>query len=310
MKKKKIIIISLILSIALIGTTKLSASTANNWAQGLPNIARGEFYRCTGSNCTNIGLNNNGLTLEDGSVRRIFTTPNINFDRPVIFQFPTGSLKTGYLYLGEVYICGSKNYSDSTYTMYAGPYSTPLNSSSKQVLINYMGMNKQPGIEITYNLCRLYSGLFVPNEAVTWASFKLDPNTATNDINFSIISYNIKELGIYGDTIKSIIDESNGSVTNAVDKVNETLNKDHEYNKDASVNTEEDKNKFNNYEQQEDNLRNGLNLDIEDSQITIDPNANNFIWETINKLRTMSPKIVLLFTSVLSLGLMKMILGR
>lgn len=310
MKKKKIITISLILSIALIGTTKLKASTANNWAQGLPNVARGEFYRCTGSNCTNIGLDNNGLTLEDGSVRRIFTTPNINFDRPVIFQFPTGSLKTGYLYLGEVYICGSKNYSDSTYTMYAGPYSTPLNSSSKQVLINYMGLNKQPGIEISYNLCRLYSGLFVPNEEVTWASFKLDPNTATNDINFSIISYNIKELGIYGDTIKNIIDESNGSVTNAVDKVNDTLKKDHNYNNDASVNTEEDKNKFDNYEQQEESLRNGLNLDIENSQITIDPNANSFIWETINKLRSMSPKIVLLFTSVLSLGLMKMILGR
>lgn len=310
MKKKKIMIITIILSITLIGTIRLKASSANNWAQGLPNVARGEFYRCTSSDCTNVGLNNNGLSLEDGSIRRIFTTPNINFDRPIIFQFPTGSLKTGYLYLGEVYICGSKNYSDSTYTMYAGPYSTPLKSSSKQVLINYMGLDEQPGIEITYNMCRLYTGLFVPNEAVTWASFKLEPKTAKNNINYSIISYNIKELGIYGDTIKSIIDESNGSVTNAVDKVNETLNKDNDYNNNASVNTEEEKNKFNNYEQQEDNLRNGLNLDIEDSQITIDPNANNFIWETINKLRAMSPKIVLLFTSVLSLGLMKMILGR
>ena len=84
----------------------------------------------------------------------------------------------------------------------------------------------------------------------------------------------------------------------------------HEYNNNASKDTTEQENEINNYEQQEDSLRNSLNLDIEDSEITINPNANNFIWETINKLRGMSSKIVLLFTSVLSLGLMKMILGR
>ena len=88
------------------------------------------------------------------------------------------------------------------------------------------------------------------------------------------------------------------------------IKKDHEYNNNASKDTTEQENEINNYEQQEDSLRNSLNLDIEDSEITINPEANNFIWETINKLRGMSSKIVLLFTSVLSLGLMKMILGR
>ena len=97
---------------------------------------------------------------------------------------------------------------------------------------------------------------------------------------------------------------------NAINNVNETLKENHEYNNNASKDTTEQENEINNYEKQEDSLRNSLNLDIEDSEITINPNANNFIWETINKLRGMSSKIVLLFTSVLSLGLMKMILGR
>lgn len=206
---------------------KINASTATNWSQGLPSVARGEFYMCTGSNCSNIGLNDNGLTLEDGTIRRLLTTNIINFDRPVIFQFPTGSLKTGYLYVGEIYLCGSKNYSDSTYSMYSGPYSKPFVSSSQQVLINYMGLNNKPGVnspDSSYELCRLYSGLFVPNESSTWVSFKLDPNTATNNMHFAIVSYNIRELGIYSDTIKQIIDESNNNVTDAVNNVTDAVN--------------------------------------------------------------------------------------
>lgn len=212
----------------------VNASTATNWSQGLPNISRGEFYRCTGNNCTNIGLNDNGLTLEDTSIRRLFSTNNINFDRPVIFQFPTGTLKSDYLYLGEVYICGSKNYSDSSYTIFSAPYSTPMISNSNQIAINYMGLGSRPGADsadCSFKLCRLYSGLFVPNEVSTWASLKLNPNKAINDMHFAIFSYNVRELGIYTDAIKSIIENSNGSVVEAVDKItaeakktNDTLN--------------------------------------------------------------------------------------
>lgn len=111
------------------------------------------------------------------------------------------------------------------------------------------------------------------------------------------------------DNSSSIEAALNQSKQNTEDIKNE-ISKEHEYNNNASKDTTEQENEINNYEQQEDSLRNSLNLDIEESEITINPNANNFIWDTINKLRGMSSKIVLLFTSVLSLGLMKMILGR
>ncbi len=107
-------------------------------------------------------------------------------------------------------------------------------------------------------------------------------------------------------SIESALNESKQNT----ESIKNEISKDHEYNNNPSQDTTNQENEINNYEQQEDSLRNSLNLDIEDSEITINPNANNFIWETIDKLRGMSSKIVLLFTSVLSLGLMKMILGR
>ena len=107
-----------------------------------------------------------------------------------------------------------------------------------------------------------------------------------------------------------MVESANGNVEQAVDRVNDTLNQNHEYNNNASQSTENEKQQMENYEKEEDSLRNGLDLSIEESEITINPEANTFIWDVVDKLRGMSGKIVLLFTSVLSLGIMKMILGR
>lgn len=101
-----------------------------------------------------------------------------------------------------------------------------------------------------------------------------------------------------------------GSYSSKLDETNNILNQDHTYNNNPSQSTTTEQNTMNNFEQQEDALRNSLNLNIEDAEITINPMASNFIWDVVNRLRGMSGKIVLLFTSILSLGIMKMILGR
>lgn len=140
------------------------------------------------------------------------------------------------------------------------------------------------------------------------------PNTRTSLKGLNI---HIADTSTGADILDSVVTVGVGDTFDfeiSSNKTNEDIKneiiKDHEYNNNESKDTTEQENEINNYEKKEDNLRNGLNLDIESSEITINPNANNFIWETINKLRGMSSKIVLLFTSVLSLGLMKMILGR
>lgn len=101
-----------------------------------------------------------------------------------------------------------------------------------------------------------------------------------------------------------------GTYSSKLDDTNNILNQEHSYNNNPSQDTTNQENQMNNFEQEEDNLRNSLDLDIEESEITINPYASSFIWEIVNRLRSMSPKIVLLFTSILSLGIMKMILGR
>lgn len=133
-------------------------------------------------------------------------------------------------------------------------------------------------------------------------------SNATNDIldNYITLSNIQVQLGNSATNY-----EPYGKVCqNKLDETNNILKQDYNYNKNESQSTQEQKQEINNYEQEEDNLRNKLNLNIEDAEVSVNPNANNFIWEVVNKLRTMSGKIVLLFTSVLSLGIMKMILGR
>lgn len=120
-------------------------------------------------------------------------------------------------------------------------------------------------------------------------------------------------IGISG-VLNFLSDKINSSDLNEINQnqqqTNNILTQDHNYNQNESQSTQGQKEQMENYEKEEDNLRNNLNLSIEEAEVTIKPEANTFIWEIVNKLRTMSGKIVLLFTSVLSLGIMKMILGR
>lgn len=142
---------------------------------------------------------------------------------------------------------------------------------------------------------------------------QLHPNCGTSTTYFNTYHPKINSNSSTEESINNqteVIIEKSDKIINEQNKTNEILSKDHKYNTDPSQNTENEKQEMENYEQEEDNLRNGLDLNIEESEITINPEANTFIWNVVDRLRGMSEKIVLLFTSVLSLGLMKMILGR
>lgn len=51
-------------------------------------------------------------------------------------------------------------------------------------------------------------------------------------------------------------------------------------------------------------------LDNLANEITINPNASSFIWDIVGGLRSMSPAIITVMTSILGLGIIKMILNR
>lgn len=299
MKKKKIIIISLILSIVLIGTNKIKASEipiSNAKYNIYTSLSRDENICAKPESYGYKNLDENTDTRERPYINKIqyLFNAELNANQSYTITFTQSyNPKTDIIARPDALIYrieASTNTSDSGLT--ANNISSfkcfltndKDNNYRVNVTCNVVPLNnvKKIWIEQRHPNCMTYVNYF------NTYFLKVNQNTAT-------------EEAINNQTI--IIKEGQ-------DKINDSINQDHEYNQNESVSTEEDKNKFNNFEEQEDNLRNGLNLNIEDSQITIDPNANNFIWETINKLRSMSPKIVLLFTSVLSLALMKMILGR
>ena len=291
---------------------RVKATVTINWASSLPELDRAQLYDCTTNNsCTNVLFQTQGITVEPNKVRNILTSNGaLTIGKGgIAVQYYSGNLKAGYLYQSSIYMCSNKDL--GTATIYSANYDTPGLNDSISWSTTTQGLSGFPGNgDHQFNTCRVYSGLFVPNSNGGWIVSKFTNNSNITNVYPTLIAYKTEELGIYTETIKNIIENSNGNVVEAVDKVNDTLNQEHNYNQNESVSTEEEKNKFNNFEQEEDNLRNGLDLSIEESEITINPEANTFIWNIVNRLRGMSGKIVLLFTSVLSLGIMKMILGR
>lgn len=297
------------------GLIKVNAATVNQWADNLPVLNRVQMYECGSTQCYEKTTDFGGIsTGGDGDRKYIYSANNLTIDAigGTVIQTTTGNvLNKGYLYLTKFYICNKPSISDYNYKIGNTNFATPSSFNADILALNDSALSTSPGISsLGYSSCRLYSGLYVPNTTGNnWISIQFTSNH-TQTSKFAIVSVDIENLGIYTNTIKQIIESSNGNVKQAVDRVNDTLNQNHNYNTDPSKSTQEEENKINDYENQEDSLREGLNLEIENSEITIDPETNTFIWNIINRLREMNGQIVLLFTSVLSIGLIKIILGR
>lgn len=299
MKKKKIIIISLILSIVLIGTNKIKASEipiSNAKYNIYTSLSRDENICAKPESYGYKNLDENTDTRERPYINKIqyLFNAELNANQSYTITFTQSyNPKTDIVARPDAFIYRIEA---STTTSDSGLTANNI-SSFKCFLTNDKDNNYR--VNVTCNVVTLN------NVKKIWIEQR-HPNCITYVNYFNTYFLKVNQ----NSATEEAINNQTIIIKEGQDKINDSINQDHEYNQNESVSTEEDKNKFNNFEEQEDNLRNGLNLDIEDSQITIDPNANNFIWETINKLRSMSPKIVLLFTSVLSLALMKMILGR
>ena len=67
-----------------------------------------------------------------------------------------------------------------------------------------------------------------------------------------------------------------------------------------------------NMEQKEQEILNYLNAEPPDNliDITINPTTATFIWDIINRISLSNSYITLLFTSILSLGVIKLVLNR
>ena len=106
---------------------------------------------------------------------------------------------------------------------------------------------------------------------------------------------------------------SSGSLDNInqnQQETNDILSGEQNYNTNSSeeVNGKEE---IDDYTEKEEQLFSSLDFEgIGDNEIIINPNTSSFIWQMIEGLRGMSGKIILLMTSILGLGIIKMVLNR
>lgn len=99
-------------------------------------------------------------------------------------------------------------------------------------------------------------------------------------------------------------------VETAITNQTTVLQSDHTYNTtpSESINGTSD---VETYEQEEQTLMNSLDFTgINDVAVTINPTASQWIWNTATRFRGIHAKIILLMTSILGLGIAKMILNR
>lgn len=108
----------------------------------------------------------------------------------------------------------------------------------------------------------------------------------------------------------NIIIEGNTQINNNLEDIKEIITGDYEYENTPSEEIE-GKEEMDEMKELEEGILGNLDLSATDTlDITINPNASKFIWDIVEELRGINAKIIMLITSILGLGIIKMILNR
>lgn len=295
---------------------KINAAVYNgDWvdSNNINMVSWGGIMDCTSSSsCSSIGVNNQILSTQNKTFTYISATEQVSSTASgggYGFYYNTNYLmKTGYLYNITTYVCSTKSFSDLDVVVSTG-------TTSSNILTSATAPKYQDTIRTALNpevgsYCYAFQSLVVPGVDGQWFRGRLfGASTSSNAL--SLIGFSIEGLGIYSNSIQEIITNSDLATNEDLNNVtNEILNGEHEYNKEASeeVKGKED---LDNYAQKEEELFNNLNFEgIGNNEITINPGASTFIWEIVERLRGMNGKIVLLMTSILGIGIIKLLLNR
>lgn len=99
-------------------------------------------------------------------------------------------------------------------------------------------------------------------------------------------------------------------IINNQEQIKDTLTQDHTYNNNASEQLDGGQD-LNDMTTQQENILDSIDTSsISSNTVYSDTNANTFIWNIVERLRGMSNYIVLLMTSILGIGIIKMVLNR
>lgn len=222
------------------GFIQVNASTIPGWASNLPSLSRVDFYDCNSNGCTTaINTANEGLSTDYGNRDMIVTTSQVSIaQNGVKIAYPFIQ-KKGYLYQSIFYVCSSTNINNSTFEIYSSVAGNTKNHNNIFNDTAYATMNNVPGDgSQSFNSCRQIIGIVVPENDNLWFNVKMTSKTTIKSY-IQVVGVETKELGLYTDTIRQIVENSNGNVVEAVDKVTEETKKTNDTLNDTNI-TESD----------------------------------------------------------------------
>lgn len=217
----------------------VNATTNDGWLYNVKNnIQNTHFYDLgSGTNYTWYDSVLSGIQLDEAGNNWNFFHPekaHTIASNGLMYSFYSGtSFKLGYLYNLQYYACSSAkvNYETVDTTLFLGSNATQnaqrINNISYQTS-SITGLSSYPSESSTtkFNYCHQVNVLFVPStDSLQWLGMRYTAKNNSFSTYLYEFGYNINELGVYTDTIRAIIENSNGSVKEAVDKVAEETKK-------------------------------------------------------------------------------------
>ena len=204
----------------------VKAASIPGWASNLPSLSRVDVWDCNSSNCNNsVSLGQQGLTTDYGLRDMLVTNSTVSIANNGIKMSYAYIQKSGYLYESIFYVCSSKDINSATFSVYGSDGSAAKNHSNTFNRTAILGMSNIPGnADQVMGSCRQIIGLFVPEKDMNWISAKIT-NSSTIKTSLEIIAVETRELGIYTDSIKSIIQDSGFATAKSVDEVKQATDK-------------------------------------------------------------------------------------
>lgn len=333
--KKGMLIIAILLTMSLAKQVKANTVRSYTVSNTFDNWTGAKVHNWTSSsNYSEMTVENDmGYfnTLEDTNTGEWISTIIDNIDVNVSNVGNNGisiSISSNNTYLSNeyytitAYYCTMNNVVATLSNIYVGSDWTPYSNNVSKNIITNTGL--QSGIfedftHTTYQYCRATSGYFYTTTAgnvialkfttsntsgwFTFLGYKTTAIKPTNYLTESQLNSAISNSGLA--TASSV-----AQIQQEMDDVNDTLTEDHTYNNNASQQIDGE-DEIDDMSQAQEDLMDSIDLSgASNVDITINPNASSYIWQIVNRLRNMNSSIIILMTSILGLGILKLVLNR
>lgn len=211
----------------------VKAVQIDGWAETLPALGRVDIKECTSQTTCSI----NKSVYVDTMVNANYTERNyatIDWDMSIgsngYVIISPWSAKANYLYNINYYVCFNKNIDTTDInTMYFTSSGNPIDTGN--LYISNPGrsaMSVVPIIDGTpgsgFGRCYRYSNYAVPDQNYNWAALRIQSSSVVSGVVASVISLDIRELGLWDEKFEDIINNSGLASAESVEQVQQSVN--------------------------------------------------------------------------------------